>query len=64
MLALCFGIMAVVLGMAQTWYIGVIGRQIGDPTYGGDIAFELAAAFCAIVYPIGRIAERKYLGRY
>src|SRR5271155_5620303 len=57
MTAFCFGIMGVVLGMAQTWYIGVIGGQIGDPTYGGDIAFELAAAFSGIIYPIARYFE-------
>jgi purine-cytosine permease-like protein len=59
--AFCFGIMGVVLGMAQTWYIGVIGRQIGDPDYGGDIAFELAATFAGIIYPIARYFERKYI---
>lgn len=63
MLAFCSGIMGVVLGMAQLWYIGVIGRQIGDPAYGGDIAFELAACFAGIIYPIVRIAEKRYLGR-
>jgi purine-cytosine permease-like protein len=63
MLAFCFGIMGVVLGMAQVWYIGVIGRQIGDPAYGGDIAFELAACFCGIIYPIARVFEKRYLGR-
>jgi|SRR5579862_1616852 len=63
MLAFCFGIMGVVLGMAQVWYMGVIGRQIGDPAYGGDIAFELAACFAGIIYPIARIAEKKYTGR-
>lgn len=26
-----------VLGMAQVWYVGVIGRMIGDPEFGGDI---------------------------
>jgi len=64
MVAFAFGIMAAVLGMAQTWYKGVIGRQIGDPAYGGDIAFELAIAFSGIVYPIGRVLEAKWLGRY
>jgi len=64
MVAFCFGMMAVVLGMAQTWYMGVIGRQIGDPAYGGDIAFELAACFVGIIYPIGRILEKKYRGFY
>jgi purine-cytosine permease-like protein len=62
-IAFCFGMMGVVLGMAQTWYIGVIGGEIGDPAYGGDIAFELAATFAGIIYPLARIVEKKYYGR-
>ncbi|KAM0751475.1 hypothetical protein T439DRAFT_211182 [Meredithblackwellia eburnea MCA 4105] len=61
--ATCFGVMGAVLGMAQTWYVGVIGKKIGDPEYGGDIGFELAGAFAGIVYPIFRMLERKYVGR-
>ena len=49
--------------MAQMWYMGIIGRQIGDPEYDGDIAFELAACFAGIIFPLARIAERKYTGR-
>lgn len=63
MLAFCFGIMGVVLGMAQVWYIGIIGGQIGGPAYGGDIAFELAVCFSGIIYPIARVFEKRYLGR-
>lgn len=37
LIALVFGIVGAVLGMAQTWYIGVIGRMIGNPSSGGDI---------------------------
>ena len=33
---------------------------VGDPEFGGDIGFELAFAFAAIVYPIARYIERKY----
>ncbi|TFK50367.1 hypothetical protein OE88DRAFT_1631216 [Heliocybe sulcata] len=57
------GIMGAVLGMAQTWYVGVIGRQIGDPTLGGDIGFELAFAFAGIAYPPLRYLEKRYFGR-
>lgn len=35
--ALACGVAGAVLGMAQTWYIGVIGGMIGDPEFGGDI---------------------------
>lgn len=61
-LALGCGVMGAVLGMAQTWYVGVIGKQIGDPEFGGDIGFELAFAFTAIVFPPLRYLEKKYWG--
>ncbi|GJJ09156.1 hypothetical protein Clacol_003378 [Clathrus columnatus] len=55
------GIMGAVLGMAQTWYIGVIGaksaRKVGDPAFGGDLGFELSLGFTAITYPILRAIE-------
>ncbi|KAJ4481921.1 permease for cytosine/purines, uracil, thiamine, allantoin-domain-containing protein [Lentinula aciculospora] len=61
-IALVCGIAGAVLGMAQTWYIGVIGAMIGDPEFGGDIGFELSFAFSAIVYPPLRWIEKKYWG--
>ncbi|KAJ3733283.1 permease for cytosine/purines, uracil, thiamine, allantoin-domain-containing protein [Lentinula guzmanii] len=61
-IALTCGVAGAVLGMAQTWYIGVIGGMIGDPEFGGDIGFELAFAFSAIVYPPLRWIEKKYWG--
>ncbi|GAA5823276.1 hypothetical protein JCM11251_007547 [Rhodosporidiobolus azoricus] len=62
-LACGFGIMGAVLGMAQTWYVGVIGRLIGDPKFGGDIGFELAFAFTAVTYPVFRVVEKRMTGR-
>ncbi|GBE79480.1 Purine-cytosine permease fcyB [Sparassis crispa] len=61
-IALGCGVAGAVLGMAQTWYVGVISRKIGDPQYGGDIGFELSFAFTAIVFPPLRYFERKYWG--
>lgn len=58
-----FGIMGAVLGMAQTWYLGVLGKKIGLPEYGGDIGFELSFGFTAITYPVLRYFEKKYFGR-
>ncbi|GAA5965402.1 hypothetical protein JCM21900_004784 [Sporobolomyces salmonicolor] len=58
-----FGIMGAVLGMAQTWYVGVIGKLVGDPAYGGDMGFELAGAFAAVTYPPLRYLERRWSGR-
>lgn len=51
-----------VLGMAQVWYVGVVARKI-EPIFGGDVGFELAAAFAGVVYPIARYIEKKKFGR-
>lgn len=51
----------VALGMDQTYWVGEIGRLIGE--YGGDIGFELGAGFAFIVYNVIRPFEIKYLGR-
>jgi len=61
--ATAVGAAGVVLGMAQTWYVGVVGMKIGGPPYGGDIGFEMAGAFSAIAYPGLRYLEKKYTGR-
>ncbi|KAI3403134.1 FCY21 [Candida oxycetoniae] len=55
----CCGVAGVVIGMNQTWYSGVIARQIGE--YGGDIAFELGFAFAFIGFNTTRYFEKKYL---
>lgn len=47
-----------VLGMVQVYYTGPVGKAIGE--YGGDVGFELSAAFAAIVYPLARTVEKKY----
>jgi len=51
-----------VLGMAQPWYVGVLAKKI-EPVFGGDIGFELAAAFSGTVYPVARYVEKKKFGR-
>jgi NCS1 nucleoside transporter family len=61
-LALGCGVAGAVLGMAQVWYVGVIGGMIGDPEFGGDIGFELAFAFTAVTYPPLRYLEKKWWG--
>jgi purine-cytosine permease-like protein len=43
------GIVGAVVGMAQTYYTGPIAKLIGN-TAGGDLGFELAGVFAAIVY--------------
>ena len=62
-LQLGFGIMGAVLGMAQTWYVGVLAKKIDLPEFGGDIAFELSFSFTAVTYPVLRYIEKRYFGR-
>ncbi|EIW69982.1 hypothetical protein TREMEDRAFT_38649 [Tremella mesenterica DSM 1558] len=64
-LAGCVGVAGAVLGMAQIWYIGPIGKKVGGTAdiYGGDIGFELAAAFTGLMYPPLRWLELKYMRR-
>jgi hypothetical protein len=48
--------------MAETYYIGVIGRKIAQPS-GGDLGFELAAIFSVITFPPLRWLEIRLTGR-
>ncbi|EPQ51243.1 purine-cytosine permease [Gloeophyllum trabeum ATCC 11539] len=57
------GVMGAVFGVAQSWYIGILARKIGDPTVGGNIGFELSLAFSGIAYPPLRYLERRLFGR-
>lgn len=50
-----------VVGMAQTYYVGVLAAKIG--AWGGDIANELALVFTAVSYLPLRTLELKYVGR-
>ena len=62
-LAFCFGVFGAVMGMSQAWFIGPIGKRIGDPAYGGDVGFELAFAFSAVSFAVLRTFEKKHFGR-
>jgi purine-cytosine permease-like protein len=59
----CCGIAGAVVGMAEVWYIGPIGLHAGNPEFGGDLGFELAAAFAGISYPLLRWLEIRLVGR-
>lgn len=61
--ACAFGlaIVAWVMGMVQTWYVGPLGKLIGD--YGGDVANEFAFVVTALVYLPARYVELKVFGR-
>ncbi|OAA52974.1 purine-cytosine permease [Cordyceps fumosorosea ARSEF 2679] len=62
-LAFCFGIMGIILGMSQSWWTGPIARHAGAPPFGGDVGFECAFAFASVSYIIMRTVELKYAGR-
>jgi len=62
-LAFCFGVFGAVMGMAQVWFIGPIGKKIGSPKYGGDVGFELAFAFAFLSHLFLRYFEKKQFGR-
>ena len=61
--ACCIGAVGAVLGMAQVWLVGPIGKLIGDAGYGGDVGFQLAFGFAAIAYTAFRSVELKVFRR-
>ncbi|KAI1774704.1 permease for cytosine/purines, uracil, thiamine, allantoin-domain-containing protein [Hypoxylon cercidicola] len=60
--AFCLGVAGAVLGMAQEWYTGPIGKLCGAD-FGGDVGFELAFAFSALSYLAFRGVERAVYSR-
>jgi len=60
--AFCIGVAGAVLGMAQVWFTGPIGKRVGGP-FGGDVGFELGFAFAAVSYVIFRKIELGKFGR-
>ncbi|KAI9789441.1 MAG: hypothetical protein M1833_002414 [Piccolia ochrophora] len=61
--AFCFGVVGAVMGLAQVWYIGPVGKKIGLPEYGGDVGFPLAFGFAAISYLVLRFFEKRHFHR-
>lgn len=55
------GVVGVVLGMAQAYWIGPIARQIGE--FGGDLGMWLSMSFSGLVYPPLRYWELRKFGR-
>ncbi|KAL7623448.1 hypothetical protein AAE478_007130 [Parahypoxylon ruwenzoriense] len=55
------GIVGAVLGMATTWYTGVVAKLIGD--FGGDVGNELCFLFTLAAYIPARFLEKKLVGR-
>ncbi|KAH0562286.1 hypothetical protein GP486_003017 [Trichoglossum hirsutum] len=60
--AFAFGVFGAVMGMAQQWFTGPIGKISGGK-FGGDIGFELAFAFSFVTYTVFRKFEKKRFGR-
>ncbi|KAI0474775.1 purine-cytosine permease [Xylaria cf. heliscus] len=60
--AFIVGIAGAVLGMAQVWFTGPIGRLCGAE-FGGDVGFELAFSFTAVTYLGLRSLETWYFSR-
>ena len=59
--AFALGVVAWVLGMVETWYVGPLGGLIGKS--GGDIANELTFVVTTLSYIPLRHLELKYIGR-
>ena len=60
--AFAFGVMGAILGMAQIWFTGPIGKLCGA-AFGGDVGFELAFCFATISYLVLRTIEKSYFKR-
>ncbi|KAI1258421.1 purine-cytosine permease [Xylariaceae sp. FL1019] len=56
------GVAGAVLGLAQVWFIGPIGKLCGTE-YGGDVGFELAFGFSVVTFLALRPIEKRYFGR-
>ncbi|KUI74150.1 Purine-cytosine permease fcyB [Cytospora mali] len=55
------GVAGAVVGMSETFYVGVLAKRIGDVS--GDIGNELSLVFTLVAYIPARWAEIKFTGR-
>lgn len=62
-LAFGCGIVGMVMGMSQKWWVGPIGRHAGAPPTGGDVGLECGFAFAAVSYLAMRPLELRYFKR-
>jgi NCS1 nucleoside transporter family len=56
LVSMVFGLVGVLLGAAQVYYVGPIAKLV-NPPYGMDVGFELGVVFAAIAYLILRRVE-------
>lgn len=61
--ASCIGAAGAVLGMAQAWLTGPIGKRIGVNGGGGDVGFPLAFGFAVVAYLGFRALELRVFQR-
>lgn len=61
--AFCFGVVGMVTGMSQTWFVGPIAKHAGLPGIGGDVGFELGFLFAFVSYVPLRMLEMKMFKR-
>ncbi|KXS98691.1 hypothetical protein AC578_1259 [Pseudocercospora eumusae] len=59
--AFALGVIAWVMGMVETWYIGPLGKLIGAS--GGDVANQFTFLVTALTYVPVRYLELKFIGR-
>nr|POE72888.1 purine-cytosine permease fcyb [Quercus suber] len=59
--AFALGVIAWVMGMVETWYVGPLGSLIGGA--GGDVANQFAFVVTAVSFTPLRFLELKYVGR-
>ncbi|TKA75428.1 Purine-cytosine permease fcyB [Cryomyces minteri] len=57
------GIVGMVVGMSQVWYVGVVALKAGEAPFGGDVGFELGFAFAAVSYLAFRTLELRIFHR-
>ncbi|KAK7928888.1 hypothetical protein PG985_005886 [Apiospora marii] len=59
--AFLLGVVAWIMGMVETWYVGPVGALIGSS--GGDVANEFAFVVTLVTYLPARYLELKIFGR-
>ncbi|KAL1875373.1 hypothetical protein Daus18300_003112 [Diaporthe australafricana] len=59
--AFAAGVTGAVVGMSETFYVGVLAARIGD--FSGDIGNQLSFLFTLAAYVPARWAERKFTGK-
>ncbi|KAF2138307.1 uncharacterized protein K452DRAFT_256494 [Aplosporella prunicola CBS 121167] len=62
-LAFCFGVAGMVVGMSQSWWVGPVALKAGAAPTGGDVGAELGFAFASVSYMALRTVELRMFKR-